>query len=81
MANVIYIIIIMIHSRHYMGNRPIHYLRIQILHLRGNIVRQIPGVLKKNRSHYNFHLIGRLFVNHISFRLAPIEYRLSDSVL
>ena len=52
-----------------------------VLNLRGNILRQVPGVLKVDGPHNNFHFIGGLSVDDVTLRLTPIKYGFAYSVL
>ena len=81
MANVIDVEMVVIYGRQNVRNRPVNHLFIEVVNLRRNIFRQIPGVLEIDGPHNDFQLLYGLFVNHVSLRLASIVDFLAYSVL
>ena len=72
---------VVIYGRQNVRNGPVNHLFIEIVNLRRNIFRQIPGVLEIDGPHNDFQLLYGLFVNHVSLRLASIVDFLAYSVL
>ena len=72
MANIVDVEVVVIYGRQNVRNGPVNHLFIEVVYLRRNIFRQIPGVLEIDGPHNDFEFLYGLFVNHISLRLASI---------
>jgi len=81
MANIIDVEMVVIYGRQNVRNGPVNHLFIEVVNLRRNILRQIPGVLEVDGPHNDFELLHGLFVDHISLRLASVVDILAYSVL
>jgi hypothetical protein len=81
MANIIDVEMVVIYGRQNVRNGPVNHLFIEVVNLRRNILRQIPGVLEIDGPHNDFQLLYGLFVNHVSLRLASVVDFLAYSIL
>jgi len=81
MANVIDIEMVVIYGRQNVRNGPVNHLLIEVVYLRRNIFRQIPGVLEIDGPHNDFQLLYGLLINNVPLRLASIKDFLAYSVL
>jgi len=81
MANIVDIEVVVIYGRQNVRNGPVNHLLIEVVYLRRNIFRQIPGVLEIDGPHNDFQLLYRLLINDVSLRLASIKDFLAYSVL
>lgn len=64
-----------------MRDRPIYDLFVKIFNLCTDIIGQVASILIIDCTHNDLELIGRLFVNYVSLRLAPVIDSLPNQLL